>query len=541
MKLLIVDDESIVRVGIKSIVQNARINIEMIEEATNGASALDITRRILPDIVLVDIRMPVMDGLTYIKEARSLIPTSKFIILSCLNEFNFVKSAMKLGVSDYIIKTTIDSDELVQVLEKARNDILQAREAESQTLMEHTQNVLNKPLVIQSCLNKMLDGCLQPKPLLESVFNDIGMPFDSSEYCLVVGTFDRKAAASAIKPNSIDLLSFAIRNICQDIYRRYCHGYTFSRDGGYIVSLLVPDSTLGSNYTVSSILHEVIASANEYLGESISFGVSHADLMVSDFSSAFDEAVAALQNKFYTGSGSVTQYPILYREALLSDPESTKNRGAAVIKALFTMNEDEFDKAMDGMFEYLLAEPHFNITDVKSFFCRIVFDLFEQFKDMGIKLSLNEIETEKILNSLMSSVSFADLLTQFRAFSGKLLNAAREYGNKHFIQLIQNIKTYIRSNIDKDISLADTAEYVKMNPSYVSKIFKLRTGESFSDFVRKEKIILAKELIINNEKIYSISEKLGYADIASFSRAFKNTEGISPQQYKKLMIDGTPK
>lgn len=115
-KLMIVDDELLMRVGIRSMLNWEEYNFHVVGEAGNGKEALSLALEVMPDLIITDIKMPVMDGLQLIQEASSSLKTCKYVILSNFDEFHYVKEALKLGATDYLIKSEITESSLIELL-----------------------------------------------------------------------------------------------------------------------------------------------------------------------------------------------------------------------------------------------------------------------------------------------------------------------------------------------------------------------------------------------------------------------------------------
>ncbi|MDQ0656355.1 response regulator [Paenibacillus sp. W2I17] len=115
-KLMIVDDELLMRVGIRSMLNWEEYNFYVVGEAGNGKEALSLALEVMPDLIITDIKMPIMDGLQLIQEASCVLKTCKYVILSNFDEFHYVKEALKLGASDYLIKSEITESSLIDLL-----------------------------------------------------------------------------------------------------------------------------------------------------------------------------------------------------------------------------------------------------------------------------------------------------------------------------------------------------------------------------------------------------------------------------------------
>lgn len=142
--VVIIDDELLARVGVKSVLEWESAGYQILGEASNGAEGLKLILDKKPDIVITDIKMPVMDGLEMIKKSKEDKLNPKFIVLSSYDEFHLVKEAMKLGAVDYLIKLELDEQSLRETLEPVKQQILMEKErSRNESLIKHNINTEN--------------------------------------------------------------------------------------------------------------------------------------------------------------------------------------------------------------------------------------------------------------------------------------------------------------------------------------------------------------------------------------------------------------
>ena len=122
-KVLIVEDEIFVRLGIKMSVEWEKLGMEVAGDAENGKQALEIYEKEHPDIILTDLKMPVLDGMGLIRRIREKDHTTRIVILSCLEEFHLVQQAISMDVSDYILKLTMTQEDMERILHKVKGEL----------------------------------------------------------------------------------------------------------------------------------------------------------------------------------------------------------------------------------------------------------------------------------------------------------------------------------------------------------------------------------------------------------------------------------
>ena len=123
MKVLIIDDEPLARIGMRSIIPWEKNGFNLVGEAGNGIEGLEMAKRYSPDIILVDIIMPEMDGIEFIRRVKPILPDSKIIIMSCMNEIQYYQEAIHLGVSEYILKDKINPQEILETVGRVADEL----------------------------------------------------------------------------------------------------------------------------------------------------------------------------------------------------------------------------------------------------------------------------------------------------------------------------------------------------------------------------------------------------------------------------------
>jgi two-component system response regulator YesN len=164
-RLLLVDDESDIREGLQEVVDFASYGFEVVGESTNGLEAVQACERLEPDLVVTDIRMPLMDGLTMCRRVQKMLPTTRFIILSGYDDFEYARQAVSLNCLGYLLKP-ISSVEFREMLEKARARLDEefSQRRDLSRLREHFRTSL--PYLREMLLSSLLSGAIGVKEAL---------------------------------------------------------------------------------------------------------------------------------------------------------------------------------------------------------------------------------------------------------------------------------------------------------------------------------------------------------------------------------------
>jgi two-component system response regulator YesN len=533
IKVLIVDDEMLIRVGIKSCINREPNDYEVIGLAEDGLQALEIIEKMRPEIVLTDIKMPNMDGLELIERVKKQYPSTRIIVLSCYNEIDFIKKAMKLGADDYILKLSMQPEDLLNILNSVKDALVSEEEEKLQSSNNKLEMKINKEFIKEDLYKKALDNSISAARLVEELKN-MGSSMSFKRTCVVCVSIDDYLNASMkSRLNDKHLLKFSVTNILQEILAAYYTGDIIEIEKGEF--LIIIDLGEETNYkdTLKELCIKVNSALDSYFNISVTFGISKISEDFKDLKSMYSEAEKALEQAFYYGRGSILFYEKgreftdkiillnLQDEKLLIscldnlDEEGAKNIVHEFFNNISTSREYQPSKVRMAAIEIFnsfirVAKKY----EVESEFTNSISDLGSNPVDM-----CNKVETITDIQKCLGDI--IGRLTE--CLLSKRLGAERPE--------ILKLKQVISERIYEEITLDKAAKMTNMSKSYLSSVFKKETGESFTDYVNRLKMEEAKVLIQkHNLKNYEAAEKLGFVDESYFSKLFKKYNGISPSK-----------
>jgi two-component system response regulator YesN len=238
MKVMIVDDEMIVRVGMKSIINWQQFGFELVGEAGNGKEALADINEYDPDIVITDIKMPIMDGLSLIEEARKLPKIPMFIILSNYNEFDIVKEGMKLGAVDYILKYKMSSEQLLKILNDTRDKIEKSSKNIEEKKQIDYQIQKNIPVMRRRFFNDMINDDSINEREFNQIKDFLAIRFDLSSVCCMTIKFKNYHELELMDEKDMAMINISIISITEEIITDCFEGYCIDMSfGEYCVIL----------------------------------------------------------------------------------------------------------------------------------------------------------------------------------------------------------------------------------------------------------------------------------------------------------------
>lgn len=273
-KLLIVDDEPLVQVGIKSMINWSELDIEVIGTASNGKAALATIKESSPDIIITDIKMPVMDGLELIKNVRREFGNDypDFIILTSYEDFHMVKEAIKYQVTDYLVKVELDSDTLTNAVKRSIERVKKYRPEPAVTSQdENLMESLNDKFFI-----RLLNNLFDQEELFVSQAKDLSLNFDYDYFVCVYGCLDEKSSRDLSLDKRLLLFQNSIQMI-RELANKYLPSYVIGLDSRHfaIIFCYNKDSEYASDESIrfEKIMDAVNDSLLKYMNISFFYGI----------------------------------------------------------------------------------------------------------------------------------------------------------------------------------------------------------------------------------------------------------------------------
>lgn len=305
-KVMIVDDEILVRIGIKSILNWEEHGYTIVAEAQNGIEALEKIKEVKPDIVLTDLMMDEMDGFELIKVCSKENPRIKFIVLSNYNDFDNVKKAMKLGAFDYIFKLTAKPDEILKIL----NELTFTSEAEIQKNKSETINTGERKIrVIESVIHQSYINEEQ----VNKEFQVLGLTTDLQKPYVVFYISINDYFSVEFKENfiEINLLKFAMENIIHEVICKSNQAEVYNYHNGDLIVIINPANNISYDQlckTIADDFETISEYLKRYLGVSITASLGTTCVGMSQLSGAIKMNLQALSQKLVGGEGKLYIY-----------------------------------------------------------------------------------------------------------------------------------------------------------------------------------------------------------------------------------------
>ncbi|MCC5895946.1 MAG: response regulator [Alkalibacterium sp.] len=490
--VIIVDDEPIVREGIEYLIDWEKEGFEIIDSAGNGLEGLELIQRKTPSLVITDIKMPGLDGIQMVKQAKESNCQTKFIILSGYSDFKFAQDAITYGAVQYLLKP-IDEDELLTVLKKVKQQL--SEEHQDKTNKRHFQSYIENQQIYSYVIhNEKTDEVENLKCY--------------SSFRLIKLTKDGK------KINVKDIVE-----TCDEIIKETHFLYTY---GDSVLILIASDYDIALDQLTTQI----------DMDEQIKATISSSAASVDCIPELYKEIQFLDSQRYFYPNKKV------FTKAVLQKKSKVESLDKLIIKlkiAIKDNQKNEIDHIID------LCVNYFQVTKQDSEIVKrewsIIFIECVSFLEDSMQKPIKEIEKDKLLsviwkeNSLYQTAHFLKYV--FYDF-GRFFYETNEKQD-----IVEDIKLYSEKNYHKNLSLKELAQEFNYSQSYLGKKFKTDTGSSYHTYLDDLRLTKAKSLLKDRHLfIYEIAKMVGYSNYDYFHKKFKKKFSISPKEYQKKWEDG---
>lgn len=477
--LLIVEDEKMIRQGIKSIAARSSVSINNIIECKNGQEALEIIRTQIVDVMITDIRMPKMDGITLVKEMQHCSHIPLTVIVSGYEDFNYAVELMRHGVKEYILKP-IERTQIINILEKLDREIQDRKEKRSRIVNIELQQL--RYLMINKDISQ---GEMK---LLQKEFENL---FIKEDYVVCCTNYDNEEP-----PERRDF-----------VYLR-----DVEKQGVFILE----------ESKINELLNEEFN--NYYIGRSR----SHKGF--ENLKEAYMQAMAARKQAFAQG-----EHIVVYDEDYNQYDAIDEQKINQIVQMIGTSKISEVVKELDHIYYKLKTRklrPDTFCEGMKGLLNKAVSTYSN-----AINIDENEAVLFKEIYTYNSAIEFCNELKEwFEKLNAKLIKEFDDYKNK---QKIQQAVLFISENYNKELNMAMVSNYISMNYSLFSYVFKQYTGYNFVNYLKNIRITEAKKLLETTELLVAeIALAVGYDSDKHFMKIFKKICGVSPTEYRKNALIG---
>lgn len=520
-KVLLVDDEPLIVSGIKFMLDWNSCGMELIDTARNGKQALEIIEKTMPDIVVADINMPVMDGIELLQKATELPWCPVFIMLTNLQEFSLVREAMKYRASDYLVKSQLEPDVLKKSLEKAKEECNSRRElARISQINQYIES--NKVQLMEEAITAVFLHEKSSKPAV-NVLHEHHM---LKNFAVQEFYFTQSDQTDSQGREIFDWEKEIIRKLAKNLFSNFIITDTKPKHSGVLL------------YTWGINANEYEKNIEELFqkAKNTSEKITRVDLkMISTdlFANKNDlqscrEQLYHLRDYYYCRGGDflkISDTSVLEIENL-----GLSGISGRVQAELNSKNASACGILIDKAISKILSTDHRHSQG--QWICSEIYAAAESFfVNRGIETHFFD-ESNKNYLKIESFLTRDQVVAFLEILKNEIMENLAPNASTH-MDILERAKGYVHDNVDKKILLQDVANHICISPGYLSALFKKQYGRNFVDYINQTKIEQACRLIEQGEqRISEIAYTLSFDNAYYFSKVFRRYTGMTPSEYR---------
>ncbi len=534
--IMIVDDEKAIRDSLPAVVDFEQVGFRVCQTARNGQDALEKIEKEHPDVLLLDIRMPILDGLGLLKIlAEDMKEYHPFVImLSGYSDFEYARTAIRYGVKAYLTKP-LDEDELIKELEELKSEL------DERHAYRANAKLLTQVDVVKNMLYSEKSGM---RELMKGTF---------LMHCVILE--DDKKGLKNVSQRGQDDPYEAVRSCIEmELESEQC---VFVRSRGCVLTYLVAEDCLSAYQSSANLL-------GRHLRHRIkSQGISCAILLdehifepsVNRFRSDYDSHLYALMTRVFWGTETVVSDPSMAEQTVFLEQEK---EGFEAIRAAFSKNDKETAvRSMEALLSQAV-QKQLNVVMIQKLNYRFFYllqDLLQ--KEQKAQNGQTAPDVQKIRGQnekdMMGDETVCLTTFDWRESTRYLRHEEWEAAVKHqFLTAVDCLTTgsvnvqdtasqvlsYIKEHFKEALSAKEVAAYFFISPVYLGRVIQQASGETFKQYVNHLKMEEAKKLLLSSDRlVYEIAEELGFKDSKYFISRFTEETGMSPAEYRKKKFE----
>lgn len=519
-RVMIVDDEQLIRITLKNMLDWKALDCSILALAKDGEEAWQIYQEAHPEIVITDLKMPRLDGIELIRRIKEQDTNTQVIALSNHSDFELVKEAMKAGAFDYLLKVTLEEQELIQAITQMKA-LCKAQSDSNATRFDGILDRFQHYLIMRKSDHEV------SQELQESLLvSDLFQPYRDS-YAIAYFRIDninlyykaKSGAHETIQRNLHDLICEAIPNfmVSQMVF--------ISNHSGII--LFQGNEKLRILNTCNTIMRNI----NQYLDVQMSITLSSTSNDLSQLFTIYEGLLERHDMRFYIGEGILIQAEELsiFNRLQMSELQFHTE----MLEAISSRNFTNMDRFMTAFMMYM-KENFIRPNDVIDYVIFILNNIEGNELAKGIKTSFPFHDLVDMVHQCETIDKLDEIMRQtFHLIEQWLMDS----GSNRYRQDITEIIDYVEQNFTQKITLKMVAEKYNINESYLSRMFKNETGKNLIYFINERKMRKARELLCDPKiMVKEAAYAVGIEDQFYFNKVFRKFYDISPSEFRKRVV-----
>lgn len=526
LKVVVVDDELMIRVGFQSCIKWEDYGCE-VTACESASDAIVLFKQQVPDLVFTDIMMPEMDGIQLVRYIREHYPRTRIVVLSCVGEVEYVKTAIKLGAEDYILKLSFTREVLTELVIRLKAEIEEDKKSESQEGIFTEIRSFNR----EETLRMLMAGNLTVLEA-ESLLDQLGYQYDPFEQylvgCFLIDGYQPFHLARASGDSDTHIIRYGLLNVIREYLGKLpVSDLVFINEREIMVLFRIHGLPL-EDRTVRELLEPLNTALKTHLNLTVSLGIGMDPLPRGGLMAGYRRARKLAELRFFGGSGS------LYIGELNGGEPNVTRRSVqkGIQEAVFRQEAEVAVRLTNQWFDRMKASASYEQIDLIR---RSVVEtwIFISGYIWPENVVIPEYDDMYSLSDFWEAETLEELKFHFKAAVRTILDYLQ--ANKSANPEIMCFLKYLEEHVDENISLDSAARHCALGKSQFCILFKKITGETFINYFNRIRMKRAYSLLgIGGCQVQEAANLVGMKDISYFSRMFKKYNNVNPSDVRKL-------
>ncbi|WP_167746924.1 response regulator [Cohnella luojiensis] len=523
LKALLVDDEVNILKNLQLVIPWDTLDIELIGTARNGEQALELARSMKPQLILCDIRMPVMDGIEFLSALREFDTEAEVIMMTGYQDFSYVRSVIRYEVKDYILKP-IDYEELAETIRRLAEGVRE-RSIEQHSMQQEWKQVFH--LAYEKVLyDRIIDlgGTSNRSFLKLSEAEGENLAFAM----MLVDVADYSKRERSWEDKERKLWNFAIHNILQEnlVSFEVPHSVLQVRSGEWCVLIerIPPDIyDRGQCMAWAEKLRQAVES---YLKLNIRVALHPSEVSLKQLAKSYKSLQRSLNLSPAANKG------VIISEKSRGNADTSQQLWDSIeemVTGLKRCDRRRTETALKELNDSFRSLPETSFERVAPIVHYLCIHLLREMRAMEV---INRDEELAIWSQIDQHHGIRETLLVINRLVDQSLESVMKKKTSDVLML--SARDYIERNLSTELSIDLLADYLGISGSYFSLLFKQHVGETFVEYVTKQRMEMAKSLLaLSDKSVTQVGQMVGYAERRYFTRVFSKYTGMLPSEFRE--------
>lgn len=494
--------------------------------SSNGEEGFTLIGGLRPDLVITDIRMPIMDGLSMLRLVLEENPSCKVILISGYADFEYAQQAVQLGAFDFVVKPFTEEDMMSAVL-RAKAEVMEERS--KRISLREMENKLREsmPALRQEYFVLLISHRTSWEEASER-WEFLNIELEPRGFVVMLIEIDRfreQVAEQSVK--EMELIRFSLLNIMQETLAHYAHSVFFrARHDQYLAVL----NDSGPNSPIE-IAEQCCRNIERYTKFTVSVGVGGRVEEINGLPDSYRQAHRALSHHLFTEGNAAIEYDDIHQSGS-QEPLALEHKDELLL-ALRSGNAVRTDAILSAISKALQKRisrqnPDYLLSLYDELAASAIRTLYEMVPYSEIQPMIQKFRTVQGTAGL----PLASLQRQLHALCTEGAELVRRNSLSEGQKVIYNAIGYIKGRLSEDITVGECAAHVHLSASYFSSLFKQVTGMTVTQFITSERIHKARQLLVEGAQVQEVAAAVGYEERRYFSEMFKKITGQTPSEFR---------